>query len=410
MHIERSLSKHMNFDLTEDQAAIRDLAREFAQEQLAPVAHEGDEREEFPYSQFRKAAELGFFGLLVPEQYGGVGADTVSYATVVEEISRANASFGVPVSVHNSLVCYPIDKLGTQEQRDRYLPRLATGELLGGFALTEPESGSDASAMRTTARQVDGGWELNGTKSFVSQGVSGNLFIVMAVTDPAGKRSRSISTFIIERGWPGFSNGKKESKMGMRASDTSELIFENVFVPAENMLGNPGDGFKVALASLDGGRIGIAAQSLGIAQAALDEAARYAINRKQFGQPIANFQAIQFKLADMATELEAARLLTMQAATLKDAGLPFGKQSAMCKLVASEMAVRATHMAVQIHGGYGYIKEYPVERLYRDAKVTEIYEGTSEIQRLVISRGILKEIAGSVESPGGVRGSKPVVG
>lgn len=380
----------MEFDLTEGQAALQALAREFAQEQLAPVAAEQDEREEFPSVQFRHAAALGFFGLLVPEEYGGVGADAVSYAAVVEEISRAHAAFSIPVSVHNSLVCYPILRYGSEQQRQRFLPRLASGELLGGFALTESGSGSDASHMRTTATQTDGGWVLNGTKIFISQGSSGNLFLVLAVTDQsATTAAQGISAFLVERGTAGFSTGKRESKMGMRASDTTELVFENAFVPAGNLLGASGQGFRIALGSLDGGRIGIAAQAVGIAQAALDEAARYALQRHQFGRPIGDFQAVQFKLAEMATEIEASRLLLMQAAALKDAGKPFTQEAAMAKLTASRTAVRASDMAVQIHGGYGYMREFTVERLYRDAKVTELYEGTSEIQRLVIASKLL---------------------
>ena len=381
----------MDFDLTEQQQLWRDRARAFALRELAPVATELDEREQFPHAQFSLAAECGFFGLLVPPEYGGEGADTRSYAAVIEELSRVLAAFGVPVSVHNSLVCYPIRRLGTEEQKERYLPRLATGELLGGFALTEPLSGSDASAMRTTARKVAGGWVLNGHKTFISMGRHGSLYIVMAVTDPDAKRSRAISTFIVERGTPGFSTGRQVSKMGMRPTDTAELHFEEVFVPGCDLLGNRSDGFRVALGALDGGRIGIAAQAVGIAQGALDEAARYALAREQFGGPIANFQSVQFKLAEMATETEAARLLIQEAADRKDAGLPVTKHSAMCKLAASESAVRAASMAVQIHGGYGYIKDYPVERMYRDAKVTEIYEGTSEIQRLVIAERLLAD-------------------
>ncbi len=383
----------MNFDLTPDQAALRERARQFASEELAPVAEEYDQREEFPHEQFRRAAQLGFFGLSVPREYGGMGADTVSYALVVEELSRAMPAFGVPVSVHNSLVCYPIAKLGTPEQKQRYLPRLATGELLGGFSLTEPESGSDASAMQTIARKVDGGWILDGHKTFVSMGATAGLFIVMAVTDPDAKRSCSISAFLIERGVPGFSTGQRVSKMGMRATDTAELLFREVYVPDANLLGNRGDGFKVALSSLDSGRIGIGAQALGIAQAALDTSAAYALNRKQFGEPIIKFQAVQFKLSDMATEIEAARMLLMEAAALKDAGQPMTTQAAMAKLMASQAAVRAADSAVQIHGGYGYLKGNTAERLYRDAKVTEIYEGTSEIQRIVIAESLIAEPA-----------------
>jgi alkylation response protein AidB-like acyl-CoA dehydrogenase len=383
----------MDLELSGEQRGWRDRAREFAERELAPVAAELDAREEFPHEQRRSGAALGFFGLAVPRECGGQGADTVSYAVCVEELSRGMAAFGVPVSVHNSLVCYPIAKLGTADQKEKYLPRLAAGELLGGFSLTEPGSGSDASAMRTHARKVDGGWVLDGHKTFVSMGKNGGLYVVMAITDPDAKRSRAISTLLVERGMPGFSTGRQVSKMGMRATDTAELHFDGVFVPDENLLGLRGDGFKVALGALDGGRIGIAAQAIGIAQAALDEATRYARGREQFGAPIANFQAVQFKLADMATEVEAARLLTLQAAAIKDAGLPVTKQAAMAKLFASEAAVRAASAAVQVHGGYGYIKDYAVERLYRDAKVTEIYEGTSEIQRLVIAERLLAEAA-----------------
>lgn len=381
----------MDFELSEKHRKARDHAREFAETVLAPVAKEQDEREEFPHKQMRAAGEQGFLGLLVPARYGGLGCDTLTYALVIEELSRKHAAFGVPISVHNSLVCYPILQYGTEEQRQRYLPRLARGELLGGFALTEPESGSDASAMTSRSVRSNGCWVLTGKKAYISMGGTGSLFLVAAVTDPATKTSHSISCFLVERGTEGFSTGRKLSKMGMRATDTTELLFKDVRLPERNLLGESGEGFKIALSALDCGRIGIASQALGIAQAALEESLAYSRSRHQFGKPISEFQAIQFKLAEMATEIEAARMLTWKAAVLKDSGKPYARHAAMCKLLASQVAVRCANDAVQIHGGLGYVKDGIAERLYRDAKVTEIYEGTSEIQKIVIAESLLRE-------------------
>ncbi|MFA6540832.1 MAG: acyl-CoA dehydrogenase [Bacteroidota bacterium] len=378
----------MDIELNETHKMIQETAGQFAQEELAPSADERDEKELFPYDQIKKMGELGFMGMMVPEEYGGAGLDTLSYVLAMQEISKADASAGVIMSVNNSLVCYGLYKWGTSEQKKKYLVPLASGKKLGAFALSEPEAGSDATNQHTTAAKNGDHYVLNGIKNWITNGLSADEVIVMAQTDPS-KGHKGISTFIVEKGMPGFTYGKKERKLGIRSSDTVSLLFDNVRVPKENMIGDEGFGFKFAMMTLEGGRIGIASQALGIAQASLDAAVKYAKERKAFGKPIAELQAIQFKIADMATEIEAARLLTFQAALLKDAGKPFGKEAAMAKLYASKTAVHCALEAIQIHGGYGYVREYHVERYLRDAKITEIYEGTSEIQRIVISRSVL---------------------
>jgi len=380
----------MDFRLTEEQEMIRRMVREFAESQVAPTAAERDEEERFDRAIFEQMAELGMTGIPWPEQYGGAGADYLSYVLAVEELSRVDASIGVTLSAHVSLASWPIYKFGTEEQKQTFLRPLAEGKKIGAYCLTEPGSGSDAAAMRTTAVKDGGEYVLNGSKIFITNGGEADIYIVFAITDPALKH-KGISAFIVEKGTPGFAIGKKEKKLGIRSSPTVEVIFDNARVPAENRLGQEGQGFTIAMMTLDGGRNGIAAQALGIAQGALDHALAYAKERHQFGKPIASLQAIQFKLAEMATKIEAARLLTYQAAWLEDRGLPYGKASAMSKLFASDIAMEVTTEAVQIFGGYGYTREYPVERFMRDAKITQIYEGTNEIQRLVISNHLLKE-------------------
>lgn len=380
----------MDFRLTEEQEMIRQMVREFAEKQVAPTAAERDEEERFDRAIFAQMAELGLTGIPWPEEYGGAGADYLSYVLAVEELSRIDASIGVTLSAHVSLASWPLFKFGTEEQKQTFLRPLAEGKKIGAYCLTEPGSGSDAAAMRTTAVKDGDAYVLNGSKIFITNGGEADIYIVFAITDPALKH-KGISAFIVEKGTPGFSIGKKEKKLGIRSSPTVEVIFDNARIPAENLLGEEGQGFKIAMMTLDGGRNGIAAQALGIAQGALDHALAYAKQRQQFGKPIASLQAIQFKLADMATKIEAARLLTYQAAWLEDQGLPYGKASAMSKLFASDVAMEVTTEAVQIFGGYGYTREYPVERFMRDAKITQIYEGTNEIQRLVISNHLLKE-------------------
>jgi alkylation response protein AidB-like acyl-CoA dehydrogenase len=379
----------MNFSLSETQKMIRETARQFAVDELAPTAEERDAKEEFPHAAVKKLGELGFMGMMVPEQHGGAGLDTVSYALAMEEISRVDASVGVIMSVNNSLVCYGIEAYGTEEQKQKYLIPLAQGKLLGAFALSEPEAGSDATNQHTHAVRDGDFYILNGMKNWITNGYNADVVLVMAATD-SSKGAHGISTFIVEKGMPGFAPGKKERKLGIRSSDTVSLSFQDVRVPVANRIGDEGFGFRFAMKTLDGGRIGIAAQALGIAQACLDASIKYSKERKAFDKPIAELQAIQFKIADMATEIESARLLTLQAAMMKDAGQKFSRYAAMAKLFASKTAVRAALEAVQIHGGYGYIREYNVERYLRDAKITEIYEGTSEIQRVVISRDLLK--------------------
>ncbi|MBI4811304.1 MAG: acyl-CoA dehydrogenase [Ignavibacteriales bacterium] len=380
----------MNFDYTETQLMIKETARKFAEDELAPSAAERDEKEEFPFEAVKILGELGFMGMMVPETYGGAGLDTISYVLAMEEISRVDASCGVIMSVNNSLVCYGINEWGTEEQKQKYLTQLAAGKLLGAFALSEPEAGSDASNQKTTADKSGNEYVLNGTKNFITNGANADIILVMAATDKT-KGPHGISTFIVEKNTPGFSIAKKEKKLGIRSSDTVSLAFQDCRVPASNRIGDEGFGFKFAMRTLDGGRIGIAAQALGIAQASLDASIQYSKQRKAFGKNIAEFQAIQFKIADMATKIEAARLITLKSAALKDTNKPFGFTSAMAKLYASKVAVDAALEAIQIHGGYGYVKEYNVERYLRDAKITEIYEGTSEVQRIVISRGLLKD-------------------
>lgn len=380
----------MEFAYTDEHLMLRETVREFAERRLEPIATDFDERQEFPWEALREAAAMGLTGLLVPEEYGGAGVDTVGYAIAIEELSRVWAAFGVIVSVNNSLACWPILAFGTEEQKRRFLPSLAQGSKLGSYALTEPSSGSDAGSLQMVAERVPGGYRLRGTKVFVTNGANADVTITFARTDPQ-QGSKGISAFLVERPTPGLTVVRKETKLGIRASDTALLSFEDVFVPENNRLGQEGEGFKIALATLEGGRIGIAAQALGIAQGAFDKALAYSLQREQFGQRIASFQAIQFKLADMATQIEAARLLTYRAAWMKDQGAKAIKEASMAKLLASDVAMMCSREAVQIFGGYGYTADYPVERYYRDAKITEIYEGTSEIQRLVISREILRQ-------------------
>lgn len=379
----------MRFQLTEEHEMIRKMVRDFAKNEVAPSAAERDEEERFDRELFNKMAELGLTGIPWPEEYGGIGSDYLAYCIAVEELSRVDASIGVTLSAHTSLASWPIYKFGTEEQKQKYLRPLALGEKIGAYALTEPGSGSDAGGMRTTARLEGDHYVLNGSKIFITNGGEAEIYVVFALTDPE-LRTKGTTAFIVEKDFPGFSIGKKEKKLGIRSSPTTEIIFEDCKVPVENVLGNVGEGFKIAMMTLDGGRNGIAAQAVGIAQGALDAAIDYAKERHQFGKPIAAQQGIAFKLADMATSVEAARLLTYQAAWLESEGLPYGKASAMSKLFAGDTAMKVTTEAVQIFGGYGYTKDYPVERFMRDAKITQIYEGTQEIQRLVISRALLK--------------------
>jgi butyryl-CoA dehydrogenase len=376
----------MDFDLNDEQQMIRKMVREFAEKELAPHAAEVDAKGQFPGEAIRKMGELGLLGLNVPEAYGGAGADMVSYALAIEEIARACGSTALTVAAH-ALCTTPLNLFGSEEQKRKYLVPLAQGKL-GAFGLTEPGAGSDAAAIKTTATRDGDWWVLNGSKIFITNGGLADVLIIVAVTDKS-KGTRGISAFIVEKGTPGFTPGREEEKMGLRGSLTSQLFFENCRLPAANLLGNEGDGFKYALATLDCGRIGIGAMSVGLAQAALEASLRYAKERVQFGQPIASFQAIQWMLADMGTQIEAARLLVHRAAALKDKGQRFTKEAAMAKLFASEMAERACHKAIQIHGGYGYVREYAVERFYRDVRLCEIGEGTSEVQRLVIARQLL---------------------
>ncbi|HYO91230.1 MAG TPA: acyl-CoA dehydrogenase [Pyrinomonadaceae bacterium] len=380
----------MDFELSEEQRMVQASVREFVAGEIAPRAHEYDEQARFPREQLKGLAELGLLGMIIPEEWGGAGFDTVAYALALEEIARADASVCVIVGVTNSVCCYPLLGFGTEEQKQKYLVPLAKGEALGAFCLSEPQAGSDATNLRTRAVRDGDSYIINGTKSWVTSGGEAQVYIVMAVTDrEAGKKG--VTCFIVEGDSPGLSVSAIEHKMGQRASQTAEMSFADVRVPATNVLGGEGNGLKVAFNSLDNGRIGIGALATGIAQGAYEESLKYAKERQAFGQPIAEFQAIQFKLANMATEIEAARLLTLQAAAMKDAGHKrSGYYAAMAKLYASEAANRVCADAVQIHGGNGYSRDYPVERMYRDARVTTIYEGTSEIQRIVISREILK--------------------
>lgn len=379
----------MNFSLTEEQKMIRDAARDFAQTELLPGVIERDETQTFPTEQIKKLGELGFMGIMVDPKYGGAGMDTVSYVLAMEELSKVDASASVVVSVNNSLVCWGLEKYGTEKQKQKYLVPLAKGEIIGAFCLSEPEAGSDATSQKTSAIDKGDHYLLNGTKNWITNGNTASVYLVMAQTD-AEKGHRGINALIVEKDMPGFEVGLKENKLGIRGSDTHSLMFTDVKVPKENRIGEDGFGFKFAMSTLSGGRIGIAAQALGIASGAYELSLEYSKQRKAFGKAINEHQAIAFKLADMATEIEAARLLCLKSAWCKDNALNFDKESAMAKVFASEVAMKTTTEAVQIHGGYGFVKEYHVERLMRDAKITQIYEGTSEIQRIVISRSILK--------------------
>ncbi len=379
----------MDFHLSEIQSMIRDTARDFAAKELGPIAAQIDAECRFPEEVVAQMGELGLMGIYIPEEYGGAGADMLSYALAVEEVSRICGSTGVTLSAHTSLACDPILSFGTEEQKKKYLVPLASGEKLGCLALTEPGAGSDAGSGIATADKEDGGYVINGTKNFITNGGTAEYAIVFAKTDKTAG-TKGMSAFIAERSFEGYNIGKVEHKLGINASTTVELVFENMKVPAENLLGKEGQGFKIAMNTLNGGRIGIASQAVGIAQAALDESIKFAKERVQFGKPIAALQAIQWMIADMKTRLDAARLLTYRAASTKDAGENYVIESATAKLYASEAATWITHKGIQIHGGYGYSKEYPVERFYRDARITEIYEGTSEIQRLIISSMLLK--------------------
>lgn len=379
----------MNFQLTEEQLAVRDAAREFAQIELLPGVIDRDTEGRFPKEQIKKMGELGFMGMMVDPKYNGGGMDTISYILAMEELSKIDASASVSMSVNNSLVCWGLEKYGTEAQKEKYLKPLAAGELLGAFCLSEPEAGSDATSQKTDAHLNGDHYILNGTKNWITNGSSATIYIVIAQTD-ASKEHKGISVFIVEKGWDGFVIGKKEDKMGIRGSDTHSLMFTDVKVPVENRIREEGFGFTFAMETLNGGRIGIAAQALGIAAGAYELALAYSKERKTFGKPISQHQAIQFKLGEMATQIEAARLLVYKAAWQKDNGEDYTLSSAMAKLYASQVAMEVTIEAVQVHGGYGYVKEYHVERLMRDAKITQIYEGTSEIQKIVISRKILK--------------------
>lgn len=376
----------MDFTLNEEMEMIRDSAREYAERVLKPRAAAIDAAEEFPTEAVQEAAEAGFLGLTVPEEYGGAGLGNMHAAILLEEVNRWDPSVGVTISVHMSLACSCINKWGSDAVKQKYLPRLATGELIGAYCLTEPGAGSDAGSMKARAVKVDGGWKITGTKSWITTGPQAGLYIVYAVTDPDGRRGGNIGAFIVEREMEGVTVGKKEEKLGLRGSSTTEMIFEDVFVPDENLMGDGLNGFKIALDTLDGGRIGIAAQALGIHRACLEESVKYSKEREQFGKPIGTFQGIAWKLADMATSLEANRMLVHKAAWLRDSGSPCTKECSMAKLAASRACNAAAQDAVQIHGGAGYTKEFPVERHYRDARITEIYEGATDIQRLVISR------------------------
>lgn len=379
----------MDFSLSKQQNLFLQMIREFAEKEVKPLAAEVDESERFPIETVEKMAKLGIMGIPFPTEYGGAGGDNQLYTMAVEELSRVCATTGVIVSAHTSLCCAPIMENGTPEQKAKYLPKLCSGEWIGAFGLTEPNAGTDASAQQTMAVKEGDHYVLNGNKIFITNAAHAHVYIIMAMTDKS-KGTRGISAFIVERDFPGFSIGKKEKKMGIRGSATCELIMENCIVPAENLLGQEGKGFSIAMKTLDGGRIGIASQALGIAQGAMDETVKYVKERKQFGKAIGQFQNTQFQLADLQTRIEAARLLVRKAAYKKDMKLPYSADAAMAKLFAAETAMDMTTKAVQFHGGYGYTREYPVERMMRDAKITEIYEGTSEVQRMVIASYLLK--------------------
>ncbi|MDP4827807.1 MAG: acyl-CoA dehydrogenase [Flavobacteriales bacterium] len=379
----------MNFELTEEQIAVRDAARDFAQNVLKPGVIDRDEHQKFPVDEIRQLGELGFMGMMVSPQYGGSGMDTVSYVLAMEEISKIDASASVCMSVNNSLVCWGLETYGSEEQKKKYLVRLASGQKIGAFCLSEPEAGSDATSQRTTAIDMGDHYLLNGTKNWITNGSSASTYLVIAQTD-VEKGHKGINAFIVEKGMEGFIIGAKENKLGIRGSDTHTLMFQDVKVPKENRIGEDGFGFAFAMKTLTGGRIGIASQALGIASGAYELALAYSKERKAFGKEISKHQAIAFKLADMATDIEAARMLCLKAAWLKDNNLSYDQASSMAKLYASQIAMKHTVEAVQIHGGYGFVKEYHVERLMRDAKITQIYEGTSEVQKIVISRNLLK--------------------
>ncbi len=380
----------MDFNFTEEQLMIQQTARDFAISEIAPSAVERDMKAEFPYEIVRKLGELGFMGMMVSPEYGGAGLDTISYVLAMIEISKVDASVGVIMSVNNSLVCYGLEKYGSDYIKQKYLIPLAKGEKLGAFALSEPEAGSDATKQKTTADKNGDYFLINGIKNWITNGINADYYLVMATTDKE-KAHKGITTFIVEKGTEGFGHGVKEDKLGIRSSDTCSLTFENCKVPKENILWEEGKGFNFAMNTLNGGRIGIAAQALGIAEASLEASIKYSKERKAFGSPISTFQAIQFKLADMAVKIDTAKLLTLKAAALKDAGKSYVKEAAMAKLYASKIAVECALESIQIHGGYGYVREYLVERYLRDAKITEIYEGTSEIQKIVIARALLDQ-------------------
>jgi alkylation response protein AidB-like acyl-CoA dehydrogenase len=379
----------MDLELNEEQRMIQEMARNFTEKEVAPMAAQLDESHEFPVDLAKKMGELGLMGVAVPEEYGGAGMDYICYVVALEEICAACANTGVVMSANNSLACGPILAHGSEEQKQKFLAPIASGEKIGCFGLTEPGAGSDAAGQKTTAVLDGDEWVLNGNKIFITNGTHADTAVVFAMTDKE-KGHRGISAFIVEKGTAGFSVGAAEKKLGINASGTAELVFEDCRIPKDNLLGEEGKGFKVALQTLDGGRIGIAAQAVGIARGAMEQSIRYSLEREQFGQPIAKFQAIQWMLADMATEIDAARLLAYRAAYLQTNKQPYSKEAAMAKLFASEMAMKTTNKAIQVHGGYGYSREYPVERNFRDAKITEIYEGTSEIQRIVIASHLLR--------------------
>jgi alkylation response protein AidB-like acyl-CoA dehydrogenase len=379
----------MNFELTEEQKQIKASVREFAESEIAPHVMEWDESQHFPVELQPKLADLGLLGVLFPEEYGGAGMGYVEYATIIEELSRVDGSVGISVAAHNSLCCNHIFSYGSEEQKKKFLTPLASGTHLGAWGLTEPSAGSDASGTKSTAVRADGGWIVNGSKNFITHAIHADTCVAMAVTDRS-KRSKGISAFIFEKGMNGFSPSKKENKLGLRASETASVVFEDCFVPDSNLLGDEGQGFVNAMEVLDGGRISIAALGVGIAQGAYESAVRYSQERQQFGQPISEFQAIQFKLANMGTQIDAARLLMYRAAWMKDNGKKTTKESSMAKLFASEISVEVCEEAIQIHGGYGYTKDYPAEKYWRDSKLCTIGEGTSEIQRIIIAREILK--------------------
>jgi alkylation response protein AidB-like acyl-CoA dehydrogenase len=389
MFFQKETNQAMNFQFTEEQLAVQAAARDFARTELLPGVIERDDKQQFPKEQVKKMGELGFMGMMVDPKYNGGGMDTISYVLAMEEISKIDASCSVVMSVNNSLVCWGLETYGTEDQKEKYLKRLATGEIIGAFCLSEPEAGSDATSQRTTAIDMGDHYLLNGTKNWITNGNSADVYLVIAQTD-AEKRHKGINALIVEKGMPGFVVGKKEDKLGIRGSDTHSLMFTDVKVPKANRIGEDGFGFNFAMKTLNGGRIGIAAQALGIASGAYELALKYSKERKAFGKAIAEHQGIQFKLAEMAVQINAARLMCLQAAWLKDQKQDYATASAMAKLYASQVAMDTTVEAVQVHGGYGFVKEYHVERMMRDAKITQIYEGTSEIQKIVIARDILK--------------------